>query len=227
MRFRLALILFLVTAFTAAAQFPMKVVTQYPSVYPAAEIHFVDGNVSHYPVKRIGKDLIRVETPGDQSIRMPLTYVESIRFKDGCTLFFENGQFRFDQLVQPALLRNESGDALLEGVLKLSKDQTEALMGPETYGAFRKNSRLLKVGIGTLATGTFFFIPYMSMAVLNGFQSKSPVQTFQEMNTHWKAISIGGGCLFVTGVVLAIIGNSGCNRVVATYNDGLGLAYSF
>ena len=227
MRIRLTIFLLLATAFSAAAQFPVKTVNQYPSVYPPAEFHFVDGNVGNYPVKRISKDLVRVDSYSDQSIRMPLTYVESIRFDDGCTLFFENGQFQFDRLVGPARIKNESGDVLLEGVLQLSKRQAEALMGPVAYGEFRKNARTLHIGIGTMAAGTFLSIPYLSSAVLNSFESKNPIETFKELNSHWKAISISGGCLLIGGIIVSIIGNSGCNRVAASYNDGLGLSVSF
>ena len=42
-----------------------------------------------------------------------------------------------------------------------------------------------------------------------------------------KGVTIGGGCLFIAGIVVSIIGNSGCNRVVASYNNGVGLAYTF
>jgi len=227
MRIRLISLLLFVTSFTAAAQYPVKTVNHYPSVYPAAEIHFVDGNVSNYPVKRISKDLIRVETSGDQSIRMPLTYVDRIKFNDGCTLFFENGQFQFDKLVQPAFLKNESGDVLLEGVLQLTKAQAAALMGPETYADYRKNNRVLQIGVGALAAGTIALIPYGSSAVLKSFGGTSPVQTFQNMSGLWKGITIGGGCVLLAGAVMAFIGNDGCNRIIATYNDGLGLSLSF
>ena len=227
MRIRLAVILLFATAFSAAAQFPVKTVTQYPSVLPPAEIHFVDGNVGYYPVKRIGKDLLRVDYGDSQSIRMPLTYVESIQFKDGCTLFFENGAFQFDKLVQPALIKHDSGEALLEGVMKLSNTQAEALMGPESYSEFRKNARIFKIGLGTTAVGTALFIPYGMSAVMSGLGGSAILGSFIDMSTHWRVITISGGCLLVGGLVMTLIGNSGCNRVAATYNDGLGISYSF
>ena len=100
MRTQLTVFLFLLTTVSAAAQFPVKTVNYYPSSAPA-EIHFVDGNVGTYPVMRITKDLIRVDSGNNQSLRMPLTYLESIRFSDGCTMYFDKGQFQFDKLVQP------------------------------------------------------------------------------------------------------------------------------
>ena len=204
MRTQLTVFLFLLTTVSAAAQFPVKTVNYYPSSAPA-EIHFVDGNVGTYPVMRITKDLIRVDPGNNQSLRMPLTYLESIRFSDGCTMYFDKGQFQFDKLVQPAFLKNESGDVLLEGVLKLSKDQVKTLMGPDTYTDYRKNNRILQIG----------------------FQGDTPVSTFKEMSSFWKSVTITGGCTFLVGVVLTIIGNNGCNRVIASYNDGLGVAYTF
>ena len=227
MRTRLILILLFATAFSAAAQFPVKTVTHYPSVPPPAEIHFVDGNIDSYPIMRISKDLIRVDTGDLQSIRIPLTYVESIHFKDGCTLFFENGQFQFDKLVSPARLQNESGDALLEGVLQLDKDQTASLMGPDFYPQFRKNSRLLRIGVGTLTTGIIMTLPYFGTASIAIFHGESPGQAFKEMPPFWKGLTIGGGSLLLAGVTMAIIGNANCNRIVATYNNGLGVAYTF
>ena len=226
MRTRLILILLFATAFSAAAQYPVRTVGNYPSTLPA-ELHFVDGNIGNYPITRISKDLIRVDSGSDRTIRMPLTYVESIRFKDGCTIFFDNGQFRFDKLVQPCLLKNESGDAMLEGVLKLSKEQAEALMGPETYRQFRKNSVILKAGVGTLAAGTMLCIPYLSSAVLNSFGSDRSMHTFQSMGPAWKAVTIGGGCLLLGGLIATLIGNSGCNHAISAYNNGLGVVYQF
>jgi hypothetical protein len=220
MKIRLSFLLLFLTAFSAAAQAPVKTVSHYPSVKPAAEIHFVDGNVGHYPVMRIGKDLMRVDIGDSQSQRMPLTYVESIKFNDGCTLFFDKGAFQFDKLVMPALLKNEGGDALLEGVLALNKSQTEALMGAEAFRTFQKNSRLVKIGMGTIATGTMLTIPYVSSFVLNAFKTEKIIEV-------GRPLAIAGGTLVVSGLVMYILGNNKCNRVVATYNDGLGVAYTF
>ena len=227
MRIRLAVILLFATAFSAAAQFPVKTVTQYPSVLPPAEIHFVDGNVGYYPVKRISNDLIRVDNGDSQSFRMPLTFVKSIQFKDGCTLFFENGAFQFDQLVQPARIEHDSGEALLEGVLKLSDTQAKALMGTDYYNEFRKNVRLFRIGLGTTALGTALVIPYGMSAVLNGLGKPVIFGSFIDMSTSWKVITVSGGCLLIGGLVMTLIGNSGCNRVAASYNGGLGITYSF
>ena len=152
MRTRLTFFLLLLTAFSASAQFPPRTVTHYPAVRPPAEIRFVDGNVDNYAIMRIGKDVMRVEVGGDQSTRMPLTYVESIRFQDGCTLYFDKGELLLDRLVQPARLMNEGGDAVLEGVLKLTGPQAESLMGPDLYRQFRKKSGLTLAGAITLLT---------------------------------------------------------------------------
>ena len=228
MRIHLISFLLFVTVFTAAAQTPVKVVTHYPTVYPAAEIHFMDGNVSNYPIKRISKDLIRVDTRDDQSIRMPLTYVDRIKFNDGCTLFFENGQFQFDKLVQPKFLKNESGDVLLEGVMPLTTEQAESLLGSDTFREFQKDKRILRAGEITLFTGVAMVIPYAGLAIASlpkedyGF-----ADVYKSFSPTLKGITIGGGCLILAGAVVAIIGNSGCNRVLATYNNGVGLAYSF
>jgi len=227
MRAPLIILITLLTAFSATAQTPVKVVSHYPAVMPPAEIHFTDGNMSSYPIMRISKEAIRVDTGDSQSLRIPLSYVDRIQFKDGCTLFFENGEFKFDSLVQPALLKNESGGALLEGVLPLSKEQTASLMGPAIYPQFRKQSIVTTVGIATIAAGFTLTIPYMGAIVSNLRFQKSAIDTFKDMSPAWKGVTIGGGCVFLAGTVLAIIGNSGCNKVVASYNDGVGLAYSF
>ena len=219
MRLRLTIILLVLTAFSAAAQFPVKSVSYYPSSAPA-ELRFVDGNVGTYPIMRITNDLIRVDSHDNQSMRMPLTYLESIRFADGCTMFFENGVFQFDKLVQPALLKNEGGDPMLQGVLKLNNAQAGALMGAEAYRAYRKNSRLLKIGVGTIAGGTILSIPYLSTFVLNTFKT-------QKLTEIGGPLAIAGGSLIVSGLVMYFIGNSQCNRIVATYNNGLGMAYTF
>ena len=227
MNIRLSIFLLLATAFSAAAQAPVKTISHYPSVKPAAEIHFVDGNVAHYPVMRITKDLLRVDAGDTQSTRMPLTYVESITFSDGCKLFFDKGELQFDKLVMPALLKNEAGDAMLEGVLQLSKAQTEVLMGPDLYPDFQKNSKILKIGLGSLATGVLMTTPYLATSLVYAAHGQSPADVFKAYNTGMKAVTIGGGCLLIGGIVVSIIGNSGCKRVISTYNDGLGVAYTF
>ena len=223
----------LLTAFSASAQYrggntaAVRTATG-GSGTPAAEFHFVDGTIGHYPIQRISKELVRVNTDGDQSTRMPLTYVESIRFQDGCTLHFDKGAFQFDQLTQPARLKNELGDVLLEGVLQLTKPQAEAMLGTVNYPQFRKQARLLKAGEITLFTGSAMLIPYVGMAIpgaLNG--DVTPVEAFKEMSPFWKGITIGGCGAILTGAVLAFIGNAGCNRIIATYNNGLGVAYTF
>ena len=225
---------FLLTALPAAAQFPpagtspaVRTVTG-GSGAPAAEFHFVDGTTSLYPIIRISQDLVRVNTGGDQSTRMPLTYVDSIRFQDGCTLHFDQGEFQFDQLVQPARLKNEIGDVLLEGVLQLTKPQAEALMGSEYYRPFRKKVRLLKAGEITLFAGTAMMIPFVGKAIPGAFSGNfTPAEAFNYMSPFWKGATIGGCGALLTGAALALIGNAGCNRIIATYNDGLGVAYTF
>ena len=228
-RTQLTLLMLLLTAFSAAAQFPPRTITPYPAVEPAAEIHFVDGNVGHYAIMRIGQDVMRVAVGGDQSTRMPLTYVESIRFKDGCTLFYDRGELQFDRIVQPALLKNEGGDAVLEGVLKLTGPQAEALMGRDLYQPFRKNSGLVLAGAITMAAGTLLLMPYVGETVrfIAIGEKAAPINSFKNMGTLGKGLTIGGGTALVAGLVIYLIGNNNCNRIIATYNDGLGLAYTF
>ena len=90
---RKAILLFacLVAAFSAAAQYPVRTVGHYSAV-PAAELHFVDGNIGNYPIMRIGKELIRVDIGNDQSTRMPLTYVDSILFQGRMYPVFRQGR---------------------------------------------------------------------------------------------------------------------------------------
>ena len=229
MRIRLTLFLLLLTALSASAQFPPRTITHYPAVEPAAEIHFVDGNVGHYSIMRIGQDVMRVAVGGDQSTRMPLTYVESIRFQDGCTLFYDRGELQFDRLVQPARLKNEGGDPVLEGVLKLTGPQAEALLGPDLYRQYRKNSGVVLAGAITMATGTLLLMPYVGKTVTFITQGEKPalIKSFKDMGALGKGLTIGGGTALLAGLVIYVIGNTHCNRIVATYNDGLGLAYTF
>ena len=222
------------TAFSASAQFPpagtspaVRTVTSGPGT-PVAEFHFVDGTTGHYPIQRISKELVRVNTESVQSMRMPLTYVESIRFQDGCTLHFDKGEFRFDQLTKPALLKNELGDVLLEGVLQLTKPQAEKMMGPQYYAQFRKQARLLRAGEITLFAGSAMLIPYVGKAIPGALTGNyTPAEVFKSMPPIWKGVTFGGCAAILTGTVLAFIGNAGCNRIIATHNNGLGVAYTF
>lgn len=229
MRTRLTLLLLLLTAFSASAQFPPRTVTHYPAVEPAAEIHFVDGNVGHYAIMRIGHDVMRVAVGGDQSTRMPLTYVESIRFQDGCTLYYDRGELQFDRLIQPARLKNEGGDAVLEGVLKLTGPQAESLMGPDLYRQYRKNSGVVLAGAITMATGTLMLMPYVGKTVtfITKGENAPLISSFKDMRPLGKGITIGGGTALLAGLAIYVIGNTRCDRIIATYNDGLGVAYTF
>lgn len=229
MRTRLSLILLLLAAFSAAAQFPPRTVTHYPAVQPPAEIRFVDGQVGNYAVMRIGKDVMRVEIGDDQSTRMPLTYVESIRFQDGCTLYFDQGELQFDRLVLPAWLKNEGGDAVLEGVLKLTGPQAESLMGMDQYRKFRKYSGTALAGTITFAAGTLLLMPYVGKTVtyIATGEHAAPINAFKDMSPLGKGVTIGGGTALLAGLVIYLVGNSGCNRVVAKCNEGLGVAYTF
>lgn len=228
-RTRLTLLLLLLTAFSASAQFPPRTVTHYPAVEPAAEIHFVDGNVGHYAIMRIGQNVMRVAVGGDQSTRMPLTYVESIRFQDGCTLYYDRGELQLDRLVQPARLKNEGGDPVLEGVLKLTGSQAESLLGPDLYRQYRKNSGVVLAGAITMATGTLMLMPYVGKTVtfITKGENVPLISSFKDMRPLGKGITIGGGTALLAGLAIYVIGNTRCDRIIATYNDGLGVAYTF
>ena len=223
MRNRLTILLLFAVSMSAAAQFPVYIEGPYPGPRPPAEIRFTDGTSGVYPVVRITKDLMRINLETDQSRRVPLTFVESMTFRDGCTLFFRDGEFQFDKLVQPARIRNESGDVLLEGVLQLTKPQAESLMGPEYYRQFRKHSRILMAGGITMMVGTAMLVPYLGTAIAD----HSPADAFRDIAPAWKGVTLGGCGVLLAGAVIAFIGNSGCNRVAASYNNGLGLVYSF
>ena len=212
----------IMAAVPAAAQYRGQNPIHYSPVQ-AAELHFVDGNIGNYPIMRIGKQLIRVENGPEQTMRMPLTYVDSILFKDGCTLYFNKGEFRFDKLVRPALLKNETGDVLLEGVLPLTKPQAESLLGPEYYPQYRKQATLVLAGKISIGVGTALLLPYMGRAI----DCKSTSEAFKTMSPGWKAVTLSGGGLILAGAAVFLIGNSACDRIIATYHDRLGVAYTF
>lgn len=226
MRTHFLILLLSLATLTAAAQTP--VYNRFPpSTAQGAEILFNDGTTHHYSVVRIAKDVMRVRTTSDQSTRIPLSFINTVRFTDGGTFYFEDGKFLFDKLVQPAFLKSESGDVLLEGVLQLTKEQAATLMGPETYAEYRKNNRLLQAGVITLSAGTAMLVPYLGFSIAGLAGKENPGEVFKGMSPAWKGVTIGGGCALAAGIVMAIIGNSGCKRVVASYNNGLGLAYTF
>ena len=218
----LAAVAMILAVMPAAAQYRGQNPIHYSPVQ-AAELHFVDGNIGNYPIMRIGKQLLRVENGPEQTMRMPLTYVDSILFKDGCTLYFDKGEFRFDKLVRPALLKNETGDVLLEGVLPLTKPQAESLLGPEYYPQYRKQATLVLAGKISIGVGTALLLPYMGRAI----DCKSTSEAFKTMSPGWKAVTLSGGGLILAGAAVFLIGNSACDRIIATYNDGLGVAYTF
>lgn len=213
MRFRLFFFFLLATAFSATAQ---------------PEIHFWDGTIGAYPVLGISQYELRFRPAFDQVTKIPLSRVQSIRFDDGCTLYFEEGRFQFDRLVQPAVLHNRSGDIYLEDVLKLNKTQVSSLMGQEKYRTFRSGSNLMLAG-GITALGGFGMVAtYLGFCVtFHGYYDASPLEAFLALSPTMKWVTGAGAGLLIAGVTMIIVGNVRCNRIVATYNNGLGLAYTF
>ena len=102
-------------------------------------------------------------------------------------------------------------------------------MGPDLYRQFRKQSGLTLAGSITMATGVLILVPYMGQTVsfIAGGEKAAPIGAFKAMRPLGKGVTIAGGSALLAGLVIYIIGNRGGNRVVATYNEGLGLAYTF
>jgi hypothetical protein len=80
-----------------------------------------------------------------------------------------------------------------------------------------------------MATGTLMLMPYVGKTVTFFAKGENAplINSFKDMGPLGKGVTIGGGTALLAGLVIYVIGNSGCSRIVATYNDGLGLAYTF
>ena len=104
-----------------------------------------------------------------------------------------------------------------------AKPQAESLLGPEYYPQYRKQATLVLAGKISIGVGTALLLPYMGRAI----DCKSTSEAFKTMSPGWKAVTLSGGGLILSGAAVFLIGNSACDRIIATYNDGLGVAYTF
>ena len=65
--------------------------------------------------------------------KVPFSYVKSIRFEDGCEVFFDNDGLVFERTRNPRKLTAQNATLYLEGVYPMDKTEMQMLLGSEVY----------------------------------------------------------------------------------------------
>ena len=201
-----------------------------PTAKAQQEIHLIDGSVLQAPIHSIQQDYVRIYlTKKDLSRRIPLTNIEKICFQDGGVLSFVQGELQFDQIIQPVSLTARGGQLYLEGVRELKKEDVARLLDPVSYQEYRKQSRYADIGEIALISGLGMTTPYVGLALYYQFVThrQSPAETFRDMGLPLQIVSVAGIGVLAGGIWMMSSGNKGCRKIAASYNNGVGIAFSF
>ncbi len=164
--------------------------------------------------------------------KVPFSYATSVRFKDGCEMFFDKQGLLFDKTLNPGFVRVDSGTGmLLEGVYEMSIAETKRYFGEDFYMEnIRPYRKLYNAGALTCFGGVLLTLPWGSDKLLRVIRDASrqvggshvPVLDAKVLN----ALAISGVICLAGGVTMVIIGHNGCKRAALSFS-GTGLAVTF
>lgn len=169
--------------------------------------------------------------------KVPYSYMKSIRFQDGCEVFFDENGLVFDKTKNPCLITADHGSLYLEGAYKMTRSEIQALIGERTYKEQLLLYRRL-YGIGEIVaySGAVMCLPWVGVNIM------SVVLTEEEKPKHGylndgrstiNALAITGVVCIVAGTTMCIIGRNGCKRFAHSFSNGElhlngnGLTYRF
>ena len=169
--------------------------------------------------------------------KVPFTYMKSIRFSDGCEVFFNDKGLVFDQTRNIRVVKASRGALYLEGVYKMNKPELQMLVGEEAYRKQIRPYRILYDAGEVFAYGGIALcLPWLGTKALDLVTpaDKKPTSTpgqikFSTANT----LAIVGVACVAAGTTMCIIGHSGCQRFARSFTEGgmhftgSGLTYRF
>lgn len=172
--------------------------------------------------------LLESKRPEGSPNKVPFTYMESIRFQDGCVMYFDENGLLFDQVKNPATLTVSRGvDLKLEGVYSMSKPEMKQLFGQEYYNKNIRPYRILyNAGEAVTIGGIILSLPLVSQELSKIFDS--PVVFSQPHHETFQKMAIVGAVFIAGGATMCIIGHNGCKRVAINFTGtGVNLTSRF
>ena len=168
---------------------------------------------------------------GKLPVKVPFSYLESIRFQDGCEVFFNEKGLQFERTLNPQRVKvNRGSGLLLEGVYEMGIPDIQLLFGEERCQVgLLPYRRLYNVGVISSFGGVLLCMPLVTreMAVLlahaGGRHEEARSMDFIKGSVP---MAIAGVVCIAGGVTLAVIGHKGCERFALSFT-GTGLSMRF
>lgn len=181
-----------------------------------------------------GRPQLYLENSGIEALptKVPFNYLRSIRFEDGCEVFFEGGGLVFERTRNPRKLTAQNATLYLEGVYPMDKTEMQMLLGPEVYKAKVQPFRTL-YNVGEIASygGAVLCLPWLATKVLEWATPADKRPTLPSgriKTTVVNALAIAGVACMATGITLCIVGSNGCKRFAVSFTgDGVNLSHQF
>lgn len=164
--------------------------------------------------------------------KVPFFYATSVRFKDGCEMFFDKQGLLFDKTLNPGFVKVDSGTGmLLEGVYEMSVAETKSYFGEDFYMEnIRPYRKLYNAGALTCTGGFLLILPWGAdklFRALAAAQKPNGGHTPMAFNyTLINTLAISGVICLAGGVTMVIIGHNGCKRAALSFS-GTGLTVAF
>ena len=164
--------------------------------------------------------------------KVPFSYVKSIRFEDGCEVFFDNDGLVFERTRNPRKLTAQNATLYLEGVYPMDKTEMQMLLGSEVYkNQIQPYRTLYNAGEIVSYGGAVLCLPWLATKVMEWATpaDKRPTSPSGNIRTSaFNALAIAGVACMATGITLCIIGSNGCKRFAVSFTgDGINLSHQF
>lgn len=181
-----------------------------------------------------GRPQLYLENSGIEALptKVPFSYVKSIRFEDGCEVFFDNDGLVFERTRNPRKLTAQNATLYLEGVYPLDKTEMQMLLGPEVYkNQIQPYRTLYNAGEIVSYGGAVLCLPWLATKVMEWATpaDKRPTSPSGNIRTSaFNALAIAGVACMATGITLCIVGRNGCRRFAVSFTgDGINLSHQF
>lgn len=165
--------------------------------------------------------------------KVPFSYVKSIRFQDGCEVFFDENGLVFDKTLNPRKVTVNQGTSLfLEDVYKMNKQESQLLFGKEVYEKeLRPYQKLYERGELVFFGGVALCLPFAGTHLLNlarmGDKDRTPY-AYGPSNRFVNSLAVVGVLCIATGATFCVIGHKRCKRLAVSFTGtGVNLSGTF